>query len=301
MTVQDKPRVVRYTLNSGLRGESPVMQHRRRKPITGGRLLNYALVVGLAGLYVFPLLYLLNTALKQPAEFIRDPSGLTPGFALQNFVDAWQKGGFGGLILNSVVYAFVCAGASTALSLLIAFPVARGYVRGSKVIAVLFVLSLFLPNVIITQFQLILQLGLYNSRIGYMLLLTSGLGIGPLLIISYLRSLPKELDEAAAMDGCGYFRYLWTFVVPLCKPVLTTVFILQTIAVWNDIIGATIYLSSPQLKTISQGLFAFHGQNGNNEWALLAAATLIVAAPLILVYLIFQRFFVSGALSGSLK
>ena len=172
---------------------------------------------------------------------------------------------------------------------------------GSRIIGLLFVLALFLPNVLITQFQLILQLGLYNSRIGYMLLLISSLGIGPLLIIGYLRSLPRELDEAAAMDGCGYFRYVWTFVVPLCKPVLTAVFILQTIAIWNDIIGATIYLSSPDLKTVSQGLFAFYGQNGKNEWALLAAATLIVAAPLIVVYLAFQRFFISGALKGSLK
>lgn len=274
---------------------------RRRRRWSGSRLLNYALVIGLVCLYVFPLLYLLNTALKEPAEFVRNPSGLAEGFALHNFVDAWDRGGFGGLVLNSALYALVCATLSTVLSLLIAFPIARGYVRFSRTIGLLFVLALFLPNVLITQFQLILQLGLYNSRIGYMLLLTSGLGIGPLLIIGYLRSLPRELDEAAAMDGCGYFRYVWTFVVPLCKPVLTAVFILQTIAIWNDIIGATIYLSSPELKTVSQGLFAFYGQNGKNEWALLAAATLIVAAPLIVVYLAFQRFFISGALKGSLK
>jgi len=273
---------------------------RRYRP-SGWRAVNYLLALGLVSLYLFPLLFLVNTALKEPAEFVKNPSGITQGVALHNFVDAWQAGGFGALLLNSVVYAFVCATLGTFLSLLIAFPVARGYVRWSRTIGVLFVLALFLPNVLVTQFQLILQLGLYNSRLGYMLLLTSGLGVGPLLIISYLRSLPKELDEAAAMDGCGYFRFIWTFVVPLCKPVLTTVFILQTIAIWNDIIGATIYLSSPALKTISQGLFAFQGQNGNNQWALLSAATLIVAAPLIIVYLVFQRFFISGAVDGAIK
>lgn len=285
-------------------GESAVHDvtvRRRGRRWSGSRALNYALVIGLVCLYAFPLLFLLNTALKEPAEFVRNPSGLAQGFALHNFVDAWERGGFGGLVLNSALYALVCSTLSTMLSLLIAFPIARGYVRFSRIIGLLFVLALFLPNVLITQFQLILQLGLYNSRIGYMLLLISSLGIGPLLIIGYLRSLPRELDEAAAMDGCGYFRYVWTFVVPLCKPVLTAVFILQTIAIWNDIIGATIYLSSPDLKTVSQGLFAFYGQNGKNEWALLAAATLIVAAPLIVVYLAFQRFFISGALKGSLK
>lgn len=285
-------------------GESAVHDVTVRRPgsrWSAARALNYAVVIGLVFLYAFPLLFLLNTALKEPAEFVRNPSGLAQGFALQNFADAWERGGFGGLVLNSALYALVCSTLSTMLSLLIAFPIARGYVRFSRIIGILFVLALFLPNVLITQFQLILQLGLYNSRIGYMLLLISSLGIGPLLIIGYLRSLPRELDEAAAMDGCGYFRYIWTFVLPLCKPVLTAVFILQTIAIWNDIIGATIYLSSPDLKTVSQGLFAFYGQNGKNEWALLAAATLIVAAPLIVIYLSFQRFFISGALKGSLK
>lgn len=280
----------------------------RRRPISrartvhlGWRFVNYAIVFFLGALYLFPLLYLVNTALKEPSEFVRNPSGLTQGFALQNFVDAWQQGGFGALALNSVVYALVCSFVGTALSLLVAFPVARGYVRFSGVIGIVFVLALFLPNAIVAQFQLMLNLGLYNTRLGYMLLLTSGLGVGPLLIINYLRSLPKELDEAAAMDGAGYFRYIWSFVVPLCKPVLTTAFILQTISIWNDIIGATIYLASPELKTISQGLFAFYGQNGNNQWALLAAATLIVAAPLVLIYIVCQRFFVAGAVNGSLK
>ena len=297
MTIQVEPHTARVDTGPG-RGVTATRPHRWW---SGWRVLNYVLVIGLVSLYLFPLLYLLNTAMKEPAEFVRNPFGLAQGFALHNFVDAWQRGGFGNLVLNSFVYAFICATLSTVLSLLIAFPVARGYVRWSRTIGVLFVVALFLPNVLITQFQLILQLGLYDSRLGYMLLMTSGLGIGPLLIIGYLRSLPKELDEAAAMDGCGYFRYIMTFVVPLCKPVLTTVFILQVILIWNDIIGATIYLSSPQLKTISQGLFAFYGQNGNNEWALLAAATLIVAAPLILVYVVLQRFFVSGATSASFK
>lgn len=265
------------------------------------RLLKYLIVFGIVLLYVFPLLFLVNTALKSPTEFVQNPSGLTHEVALQNFLDAWAEGGFGDLIANSIVYALASGIISTGLSLLIAFPVARGYVRFSRPIGLLFVVALFLPNAIVSQFQLMLELGLYNTRIGFILISTAGLGIGPLLLMGYLRSLPYELDEAAAIDGCGYFRYLWSFVIPLCKPALTTVFILQVIGVWNDIIGPTIYLSSPKLKTIAQGLLSFYGQNGNNQWALLAAATLIVAAPLILIYFVFQRFFVAGAVNGALK
>lgn len=281
------------------RGSTPVNRGGARR--AGLRGLNYLIVIGVVLIYVFPLLYLVNTAFKRPEEFVRNPSGIAQGIALQNFIDAWSQGGFGNLIVNSVVYALASATISVLLSVLIAFPVARGYVRFSRAIGTLFALALFLPNSIISQFQLMLQLDLYNTRIGFILLSTAGLGIGPLLIVAYLRTLPRELDEAAAMDGCGYFRYIWTFVIPLCRPVLVTVFILQAIGVWNDIIGPTIYLSSPQLQTVAQGLLSFYGQNGNNQWALLAAATLMIAAPLLVLYVSFQRFFVAGATSGALR
>lgn len=266
-----------------------------------GRPASYLVALAVVALYLFPLVFLLNTALKEPGEFNRNPMGIADSPALGNFVTAWQEGNFGAFVLNSIMYAVVCATVSTVLSVLIAFPVARTYVRFSNVLRVLFVLALFLPNALVAQFQLVLQLGLYNTQLGYMLLMTAGLGVGPLLVIGYLRSLPRELDEAAAVDGCGYFRYVWRFVFPLCKPVLAAVFILQLIGVWNDIIGATIYLASPDLRTVSLGLFTFYGENGNNQWELLAAATFIVAAPLIVLYLFAQRWFISGATAGSVK
>ncbi|ACQ78699.1 binding-protein-dependent transport systems inner membrane component [Beutenbergia cavernae DSM 12333] len=277
---------------------------RKREARTSKRLstlLVYVAMLLIAVVYLFPLFFLLNTALKAPGEFNRDPMGIVDAPALENFSAAWRQGDFGSLVANSVVYAMVSATVSTVLSVFIAFPVARNYVRWSRFFRVLFVISLFLPNALVAQFQLVLQLGLYDTRLGYMLLMTAGLGLGPLLVMGYLRSLPRELDEAAALDGCGYLRYVLTFVFPLCRPVVITVFLLQVIGVWNDIIGATIYLASPELRTISLGLFSFYGQYGNNQWELLSAATLIVAGPLILLFLLAQRFFVSGAIGGALK
>lgn len=263
--------------------------------------LVYGVIVVIAAVYLFPLFYLLNTALKSPGSFNRDPMAVVDAPALENFSTAWQQGNFSELVANSLLYASVSATVSTVLSVLIAFPVARGYVAMSKVWRVLFVMSLFLPNALVAQFQLVLRLGLYDTRLGYMLLMTAGLGLGPLLAMGYLRGLPRDLDDAAALDGCGYTRYVFTFVFPLCKPVVTTIFLLQVIGVWNDIIGATIYLASPELRTISLGLFNFYGQYGNNQWELLSAATLIVAAPLIALFFAAQRFFVGGAIGGALK
>lgn len=260
----------------------------------------YIIVLLLALIYIVPMLVLLNTALKTPTGFISNPTGLTKTVSLNNFINAWNEGNFAAYIGNSVLYTFVVAGFGTVFSLLIAYPVARRYVRVASWLLGLFVVALFLPNSIPTQFELLLHIHLYNSRIGYILVLLAGLGVGPLLITGYIRSIPYELDQAAAVDGCGYFRYLFTFVAPIARPVLMTSFLLQAIYVWNEIILATIYLPSNSKLPVSAGLFAFYGQY-TDQWSLIAAATLIISVPLIAVFLLLQRYFIAGALSGAFK
>ena len=211
-----------------------------------------------------------------------------------------REGDFAIYLLNSLLYTAVVAGVSTFASVLLAFPISRSYVRWPNILLGLFVVGLFLPNAIPTQFELILRLHLYNTRWGYMLVLVGNLGIGPLLLTGYMRSIPRELDQSAAVDGCGYFRYLLRFIIPLCRPAIVTVLILQAITVWNEIILATIYLPNDRLAPVSAGLFAFYGQY-TDEWTLIAAATFIIAAPVVVAYVFLQRYFIAGALRGSLK
>lgn len=114
---------------------------------------------------------------------------------------------------------------------------------------------MYLPNPLIPQFSLINNLGLYNTQIGYILLKTTGTGIAFLMFVGYIKSISRELDEAAAMDGSGYTRYLFTILVPLMKPILATGIILTAIGVWNDIIGPTIYLSDPNYQLNQRTLY----------------------------------------------
>jgi len=250
-------------------------------------------------LFLFPLLYLLNTALKSRAEFVANPVGLVSDPQWGNFATAWEKGDFGAYILNSVLYTAAGSAIGTLLTLVLAFPVARGYIRGAKYWSVVFVLVLFLPNALITQFQLLLRLGLYDTQLGYILLVGVGVGVGPLLLSGFVKSIPRELDEAAAMDGVGYWRYLFTFILPLARPALVTVFILQAVWIWNEIILATVLLADPTKFPVTVGLYAFKGTYGN-QWPLLAAATFIVAAPLIVGYIFIQRYLVNGVV-GAVK
>lgn len=269
---------------------------RRRHRIPIGA---YVCALILLVIFLFPLLYLLNTALKSQAEFVADPVGLVRDPQWGNFVTAWNTGDFGSYILNSVLYTAAGSAIGTLLTLVLAFPVARGYVKGAKYWSVVFVLVLFLPNALITQFQLLLRLGLYDTQLGYILLVGVGVGIGPLLLSGFIKSIPRELDEAAAMDGVGYWRYLFGFIFPLARPALVTVFILQAVWIWNEIILATVLLADPTKFPVTVGLYAFKGTYGN-QWPLLAAATFIVAAPLIVGYIFIQRYLVNGVV-GAIK
>jgi raffinose/stachyose/melibiose transport system permease protein len=263
-----------------------------------GAVARHTVAVVVLAVFALPLLLLAATAVKSPEEFTLSPVGLPHGLALGNFRQAWVQGDFRSFVLNSVLYTGACASLGTVLSLFVAFPIARGYVRWPRFWLGLFVVALFLPNALTTQFQLLLRLGLYDTRLGYLLLLLAPLGVGPLLITGYVRSIPRALDEAAAMDGASYVRFVVSFVAPLCRPVLVTVFVLQAIGVWNEIILATIVLADPAKLPVSAGLFAFSGQY-SDEWTLLSAATLIVALPLVAVYVLLQRHFVAGALQGA--
>ena len=268
--------------------------HHRRQPVGA-----YVCAALLMFVFLFPLAYLLNTALKSNAAFATDPIGLVTDPQWGNFLQAWTQGDFGAYVLNSVLYTVAGSAIGTLITLVLAFPVARGYIKGGKLWSVLFVLVLFLPNALITQFQLLLRLGLYDNRLGYILMVGVGVGVGPLLFSGFVKSVPYELDEAAAIDGVGYWRYLFSFIVPLSKPALATVFILQAVWIWNEIILATVLLADPSKFPVTVGLYAFKGTY-SNQWPLLAAATFIVAAPLIIGYVFIQRYLVSGVL-GAVK
>lgn len=271
--------------------------HRRPRVLT---IVSYVLMGLVILVYLYPLLFLVNTALKSNPEFLTNPNGVvsTPEFG--NFLQAWEQGNFAAYVLNSVMYTLVAATIGTVISLVIGFPVARGYLKRPKIWAGLFAAMLFLPNTLVTVFQLALRMNLYDTQLGYILIMASGVGVGPLLVTGYLNSIPREIDEAAAMDGAGYLRYLFTFLPPLMKPVLSTAFILQAIGVWNDIILATILFTDQSKWPVTLGLFSFRGTY-TSQWTLLSAATIIVAAPLLVAYLFLQRYLVASVVGGAVK
>jgi len=270
-----------------------------RKPINWGQIGSYVVLLIFAAIYLGPLLMLVNTSLKTLPDFMKDATSLPATLNFKNFVEAWNRANFPRYLTNTLIYTFSATALYIVMAVFVAFPISRGYVKGAKFLLTLFVIALFLPVALIPQFQLMLALGLYNNPIGYiMLFLVNPIGI--VILVNYIKTLPKELDEAAAIDGCGYFRFVTTVVFPLIQPAIATVAVLHAIGIWNELILPTIYLTNKNYYPITRGMIVFQGVYGSN-WPTLAAAVLIMTLPMVVIFLTLQRYIVSGLTQGAVK
>jgi raffinose/stachyose/melibiose transport system permease protein len=269
------------------------------RQIDWGKIASYAFLIVLAIIYLGPLLMLVNTSLKTTSSFMRDATALAVQPHFENFVEAWTKANFPQYLLNSVLYTVSATTIYILTAVFVAFPIARGYVKYAGALLTIFVIALFLPPALIPQFQLILRLGLYNNPVGYVLLFIVN-PIGIVILVNYIKTVPRELDEAAALDGCGYFRFVRSIVLPLIRPAIATVVVLHSIGIWNEIILPTIYLTNKDYYPITRGLIVFQGVYGSN-WPVLAAAVLMLTLPMVVLFLFLQRYIVSGLTAGSVK
>lgn len=260
---------------------------------------SYVVLFFVAILYLGPLLMLVNTAFKTLPEFYKDPIGVASGLNFENFTEAWTLAKFPTYMINSVIYATVATAIFVITSVFVAFPIARGYVKGSGPLLTMYVVALFLPPALIPQFQLILALNLYNTRQGYIMLFLVN-AIGMIVLVNYIKSIPRELDESAAIDGCSYPRFVFKILMPLIKPAVATVTVLHAIGIWNEIILPTIYLTKEEYYPITRGLVVFEGVYGSN-WPGLAAAVLMLMIPMVILFLFLQRYIISGLTGGSVK
>jgi raffinose/stachyose/melibiose transport system permease protein len=271
----------------------------RRRRFDPGRMAAYAFLIVMAVIYIAPMLMLVLTSVKTLPDFNKSPVALPTEFAWGNFAEAWNKANFPRYLINTIIYTVVSATIFVITGTFLSVAIARRFVRGGGLMFTLFLIALFLPPAMIPQFQLILHLGLYNNPIGYvMLFLVNPIGI--VILVNYIRTIPIELDEAAAIEGCGYIRYVVQIVLPLAKPAIATVAVLHAIGVWNELVLATIYLTKADYYPITRGLIVFNGVYGSN-WPVIAAAVLMIAAPMAVFFVFMQRYIIGGVTAGAVK
>jgi len=279
-------------------------KRRRASPLRRQRFWA-RLVTGLliAVVFVGPVLYVAMISFETPSHFLTHPMTPPTSADLNNFSQAWTQADLARELINTVIYSVVAAGLSTVLALLIAFPLARQLVRGHRALYTLLVIGLFLPLAYIPLFIEARMLNLYNNMPGYIILhIEPGMPLAVVLLYAFILAIPRELDEAAWVDGTGYLTYLFRVIVPLTRPALLIGFLYAMLQVWNDIIGPVVLIAgtSANLFPVTRGIFYFYGLN-ESDYVIFAAAVTIASLPLVIIFASTQRQLIRAAVAGSLK
>lgn len=263
-----------------------------------------AILLVLAFVWVYPFIWMLSTSLKSPAEVFGGGLGLIPeALQWENYQRAWTDGRFNRYLLNTVVV-------TVATTVLVVFRCAlAGYVLGryrfpgSRIIIAILVATMFVPTgyTIIPVVHLSMWLGILDTHLGMILALAGGSHVAFILIYAgYFRGLPKELEEAAIVDGAGFFRTFARIMLPLSMPVTATVSILTFLFTWNAFFLPLVFsFSNPALRTVSVGMQAFVGEN-STDWTGMAAAGVLSMLPVVALFAFMQRYFVEG-IAGAVK
>lgn len=266
-------------------------------------ILTYGLLSAIALIMLFPLLWLLSTALKSPTENIfQSPPQLLPSQpTVANFVRVWQTNPFGRYLFNSSLVALLTVGFNLLFCALAAYPLARLEFRGREVIFTAIVTTIMIPFqiVMIPLYVLTVQLGLRNSYIGIIFpAIASAFGI--FLLRQAFQGVPKELEEAARMDGCSEIGLWWHIMLPAIRPALVTLAIFVFIGSWSDFLWPLIVIDRPELYTLPLGVANLAG-TFSLDWRIIAAGSIISVAPILLLFLLLQRYIVPTESGSGVK
>jgi putative chitobiose transport system permease protein len=266
-------------------------------------VLNYGVLSAIAVLMLIPLVWLISTSLKAPTEniFQFPPQLLPTQPTLENFVTVWRTNPFGQYLFNSTLVSVLTVGLNLLFCSLAAYPLARLNFRGREIIFSAIVATILIPFqiVMIPLYVLAVQLGLRNTHLGVIFPgIASAFGI--FLLRQAFQGVPKELEEAARMDGCSELGLWWHVMIPSIRPALVTLAIFVFIGSWSDFLWPLLVLDRPELYTLPLGVANLAG-TFTLDWRLIAAGSVISIVPILLFFLVMQRYVVPTETGSGVK
>jgi trehalose/maltose transport system permease protein len=267
-------------------------------------LLYWPLAAVIVFASVFPLLYAVSTSLKQGAALF-SPTLWVDAPTLANYFSLFKQQAFGRNLLNSALVSAGVVALSLALSLLAAWSLSRVSFRGRGVLMLTILAASMFPQVAVLSgmYELVSALGLYDS-LGALLIadLVITLPFTVWVLVTFMGQLPKEVEEAAMMDGLGLFTLIFRIFMPLMWPAMVATGLLAFIAAWNEFLFALTFTISPEQRTVPVAIALVSGNNAYEvPWGSLMAASVIVTVPLVALVVYFQRHIVAGLTAGSVK
>ena len=267
------------------------------------RGLALLIVLFWSALVVIPLVVLLSVALKSPVEMLNNPLGWPAQFVWSNFADAWNNASLGQALFNSVLITSITLLGLILFGAMAAYPLARFTGPWSQRVYIYFVAGLIVPIQLglFPLYKEMHDLQLINTYQGVILLyIAVNLPFVIFLYTGFIKTVPRELEEAALLDGASPMQTFWLIVFPLLTPVTATVAITGALSTWNDFFIPLIFLQRDGMQTLPLAIFNFVGQY-NNNWSLIFASVIISSLPLVVIFLVLQRYFIKGIAAGALR
>ena len=281
-----------------------------------GKLLTYLCLISLATTILVPIAWVFMASIKQNEEFYRNPWALPAGVYFQNFVDAWQKADMGSYMLNSVIVTALALAILIIVALPAAYVLSRFNFKSRSFWSTMFMGGLFINvNYIVVPIFLMLSdwdiflrktvgepFFLNNIFILALVYAATALPFTIYLLSGYFKTIPKDYEEAAYVDGAGYFKTMFKVIIPLAKPSVITVILFNFLSFWNEYIISMTLLTKPELKTLPVGLMnLMAAQKSAVQYGQMYAGLVIVMLPTLILYMCVQKQLTEGMTVGGLK
>ena len=277
---------------------------RERTRYTGATLATQVVTALAALLFLAPLLIILNYSFKTKRElYIGNPLALPESLNLTNYQNAYNKLDLSVTFVNTALYTIVAVAFLALLCGAAAWTIARNRGRFYRFAYLYFIIgilipaqALFLPIYIVRY-----RTGLVNTRVGVILMfIATNLSFGVFLMTSFMSTVPVELEEAARIDGCSVYRTYFTIVMPLLKPAMATLIIMQSFQIWNDYLLSSLYVSTNRLKTMTVAIQSLFSQQ-SSDYSTAFAAIVISVLPIAILFISLQKYFIKGMTVGAVK
>lgn len=252
---------------------------------------------------IYPLIWLVLASFKTNQELYMNPWGFPASFGLKNYQDAIVSGGVIKYFGNSVLIAVVAVIITAILSTMVSYAITRMDWKFSKLVYSIFLAGMLIPiyGLIIPMFSIFKRLGLLNTYASVIIpQIALGFPMSIFIICGFMKSVPRELEEAAVIDGCSVFQCFSKIIIPVSRSSIVTVMVVQFITVWNDLLLPRIFLTSQAKMTLPVGLTAFKAQYSTNYVGMIAAVILTII-PSIIVYVVLHKQIMEGMVAGAVK
>ncbi len=266
-------------------------------------VITHVILIAVALTCVFPVFWMLSSSLKTNEEIFRSITLFPEAWQWSNYTEALLKAKFGMYFLNSLIYTIVGVSAIVIVTSMAAYAFARLEFWGKTVLFYLLISTLLIPipGAFVPLYLLLKSLHLLDTRTGLLLCyISGGIAFGLFLLKAFFEELPREIEEAALIDGCSRFGIYWRIALPLAKPAVATLVIIQCLTIWNEFLLALVVLQDPSKMPIQRGLMVFQGTH-MTDYPLLMAGLTIATVPIVIIYLLMQKHIVKGIAAGAVK